>query len=97
MDGSSRLGENPLEWIKKSISNKEKNKRSTQSGISKQKTVKASKIGLKKGWTRATFVIEESVFEKAKDLAYWDRKKLKDVINDALLSHFSDKNIKPRP
>jgi hypothetical protein len=101
MSGTSRLGTNPLEWIKDSRDDQEENQKSKHSLPSKHskqnKPFKSSKIGLKDGWTRATFIVRESVLEKAKDLAYWERKKIQEVIDDALGSHISNKKIKPRP
>lgn len=104
MSGASRLGTNPLEWIKDSRNDQEENQKrkhsvqSTSSKQSKQKnSLKSSKIGLKEGWTRATLIVKESVLEKAKDLAYWERKKIQEVIDDALCSYISNKKIKPRP
>ena len=104
MNGTSRLGTNPLEWIKDSRDVQEEAQKSkqsihnTQSKHSKQKKpLKSSKTGLKDGWTRATFIVKESLLEKAKDLAYWERKKIQEVIDDALCSYISKKKIKPRP
>lgn len=101
MNGPSRLGTNPLEWIQDSRDDQKESKHSilsTQSKNSKQKKpLKSSKIGLKEGWTRATLIVKESLLEKAKDIAYWDRKKLQEVIDDALCSYFSNKKVKPRP
>lgn len=101
MNGTSRLGTNPLEWIKDSRDAQEealKSKQSIPSKHSKQKkSLKSSKTGLKDGWTRATFIVKESLLEKAKDLAYWERKKIQEVIDDALCSYISKKKIKPRP
>jgi len=98
MNGTSRLGTNPLEWIKDSRDAQEEAPKSKQSKHSKQKkSLKSSKTGLKDGWTRATFIVKESLLEKAKDLAYWERKKIQEVIDDALCSYISKKKIKPRP
>lgn len=49
--------------------------------------------GLKKDWTRATFIVKKEHLEKVKAVAYWDRKKLKDVIADALESYLKNKTI----
>ena len=53
--------------------------------------------GLREGLTRATFIIEETVNEKLKALAYWERLTLKEVIKDALAAYLQDKDIKPIP
>ncbi|MCU0323810.1 MAG: hypothetical protein MUF45_00950 [Spirosomaceae bacterium] len=49
----------------------------------KGNTVKA---GLKEGETRATLILNESVIDKLKAIAYWDRITLKTVVDDALQS-----------
>jgi hypothetical protein len=45
---------------------------------------KSSQEGTKEGETRATFIINETVLEKIKDLAYWERVTIKEVVNTAL-------------
>ncbi|MEX0940402.1 MAG: hypothetical protein WDZ41_03510 [Candidatus Babeliales bacterium] len=49
----------------------------------------SSKNGLDIGWTRATFIVKEELLKKIKDAAYWERKTVKVVINDALNSFFN--------
>ena len=94
MKGKSRLGSNPLEWIQNSYEEITHNK----SVHSKQKNkTTSSSAGLKEGWTRATFIVRESVLEKAKDLAYWERKKIQEIIDEALSSGLRNKKVKPRP
>lgn len=104
MSGRSRLGTNPLEWIKDSRDEEEEKQKSKQrlqvkqNKHSTQKSpIPSSKTGLKNGWTRATFIVKESLLDKAKDLAYWERKKIQEVIDEALCSYISKKKIKPRP
>ncbi len=45
---------------------------------------KTSQSGLHDGWTRATFIVKEKTLDKMKERAYIDRRKLKDVVDDAL-------------
>ena len=40
--------------------------------------------GLSEEETRATFIIKKELLEKIKDIAYWERVKIKDIINLAL-------------
>jgi hypothetical protein len=40
--------------------------------------------GLNEEETRATFIIKKELLEKVKDIAYWERVRIKDVINLAL-------------
>lgn len=57
--------------------------------------VKSIDRGLKEGWTRATFILRSDYLEKVKSLAYWDRKQIKEVIDEALGSYLKGKKIKP--
>lgn len=45
---------------------------------------KSSQSGLREGLTRATFIIREDTLDKLKERAYTDRKKLKDLVTEAL-------------
>jgi uncharacterized protein YnzC (UPF0291/DUF896 family) len=55
----------------------------------------ASQKGLKDGWTRDTFILRKEYLEKIRALAYWERKKLKEVIDEALGSYLKGKKAKP--
>jgi len=59
-------------------------------------TIKTSQKGLRKGWTRATFIIRSDYLEKIKALAYWERKKVKEVVDDLLGLYLKGKKIKPK-
>ncbi len=59
-------------------------------------TIKTSQKGLKKGWTRATFILRSDYLMKIKALAYWERKKVKEVVDQALEFYLKGKRIKPR-
>jgi len=54
-----------------------------------------SRKGLKDGWTGDTFILREEYLEKIRALAYWERKKVKEVIDEALGSYLRGKRIKP--
>jgi uncharacterized protein YnzC (UPF0291/DUF896 family) len=58
-------------------------------------TAKSSQKGLKDGWTRGTFILRKDYLEKLKTLAYWERKKIKEVIDEALGAYLKGKKIKP--
>lgn len=51
--------------------------------------------GLQEGWIRATFVLRKVYLGKLKAVSFWDRKKMKDVIDEALGSYLKGKKIKP--
>ena len=59
-------------------------------------TIKTSQKGLKNGWTRATFILRNDHLEKIKALAYWERKKVKEVVDEALEFYLRGKRINPR-
>ena len=51
--------------------------------------------GLRDGWTRATFVLRKDYLSKLKAVSYWDRKKIKEVIDEALGAYLNEKKVKP--
>ena len=53
--------------------------------------------GLQEGWTRATFVLKKDYLSKLKAVSYWERKKMKEVIDEALASYLKVRKIKPLP
>jgi hypothetical protein len=55
----------------------------------------AARAGLKDGWIRATFIVREENVNKLKALAYWDRRGIKDIVDEALTEYLKEKNIKP--
>ena len=55
--------------------------------------VKTKQQGLHDGWTRATFILRQHHLEKIKELAYWERRTIKEVINEALESYLKEKRI----
>jgi AmiR/NasT family two-component response regulator len=44
-------------------------------------------------WTRATFIVRKEHLEKIKALAYWERKKVKEVVEEALEYHLKEKAV----
>jgi hypothetical protein len=54
-----------------------------------------NKRGLKSGDIRATLILKEKTLDKVKALAYWERKDIKEVINEALDQYLKGKKIKP--
>lgn len=56
----------------------------------KRDITKTSQSGLREGLTRATFIIREDTLDRLKDRAYTDRKKLKDLVSEAL-DYYLDK------
>ena len=55
----------------------------------------ASQRVLQDGWTRATFILRKHHLEKLKALAYWERKTIKEVIDEALGAYLEGKVLNP--
>ena len=53
--------------------------------------------GLRPGWTRATFIVREETVQQLKAVAYWDRKELKRVVEEAFRLYLEGKEIRPVP
>lgn len=58
-------------------------------------SIKTSERGLQDGWTRATFILRREHLEKLKALAYWERKMIKEVMDEALVIYLTRKEIEP--
>lgn len=63
----------------------------------KREILKTSQEGLPENWTRATYIVRESIVEQLKAVAYWERKQVKQVIEEAFQNYLADKEIKPIP
>ena len=57
-------------------------------------SIKTSQRGLQKGWTRNTFILRKEYLQKIKTLAYWERKTIKDVVDEALGFHLKGKQVR---
>ena len=59
--------------------------------------IKATSLekGLQDGWTRATFILRKDYLSKLKAVSYWDRKKMKEVIDEVLGAYLKGKIVKP--
>ena len=68
----------------------------TREGSITMALLKTSQKGLKSGWTRATFILRNDYLEKIKASAYWERKSVKEVIDEALGSYLKGKRIKSK-
>lgn len=49
--------------------------------------------GLQPGWTRATIIVQDSLLATLKDIAYTERRTLKDVINEALTRYVDSRDL----
>ncbi len=56
-----------------------------------QKTVRKSdslsNAGLPEGWTRQTFIVRDEHHDRLKHMAYWDRRRIKDLVEEALSAY----------
>ena len=75
----------------------ERFKRSPKAREMREERGSTVKRGLKDGFTRATFIVREEHLEKLKASAYWERKDIKDVVDEALEKFLKGKHIKPIP
>ncbi len=67
----------------------------TRRGVTKRGVTKTSQIGTKPNETRATFIINEDILEDLKALAWFERKSIKQALNEALQGYIKNiKNIK---
>ncbi len=55
-------------------------------------SIKTTQQGLQDGWTRATFILRKRHLEELKALAYWERKTIKEVMDEALDFYLERKN-----
>jgi|GEM_PF-704665 len=50
-----------------------------------------ARAGLKDGWIRATLIIREENLKKLKELAYWTRKDLKQIADEAITAYLAER------
>lgn len=84
-----------LAWINSKNELTKENQKKTTSAPTQ--AVKTSQQGLIEGWTRATFIIKQHHCEKLKALAYWDRKTVKEIVEEALHTYLKNKKVKAIP
>jgi len=63
-------------------------------GIPAMISNRSSQQGLKEGWTRATFILRKDHLEKLRSVSYWERKKIKEVVDEALRSYLKGKKAR---
>jgi hypothetical protein len=85
-----------LAWINSKKTSK-KNELKKNHDIEPATPMKTSQKGLNVGWTRATFIIKQDQCDKLKALAYWDRRTVKEIMEEALHIYLKNKRIKAMP
>lgn len=48
-------------------------------------------------YEKKTFIVKTGYIEKIKNLAYWERREIKEIVNEALEQYLKDKKIKSIP
>ena len=49
------------------------------------------------GTKRQTYYIYMDLIAKLRGYAYWERRSISELVNEALIQFFEDKEVKPRP
>jgi hypothetical protein len=65
--------------------------------IEKKEKPKPQKKKAKEEWIRKTFVVKKEFADLINRKAYWERREIKDVLNEILESYFKSKKIKEYP
>ena len=86
----------PSKHSKHSLQSKQVKQVKQETPRTEPRSLAPIKQGLRQGWTRATFIVRDEHLEKVRALAYWDRREIKEVIDEALGAYLKGKNIKPR-
>jgi hypothetical protein len=60
-------------------------------GSNRPISIDTKHAGLQPGWTRASFIVREANLNKIKALAYWERRGIKEVLDEALLAYLGAK------
>jgi hypothetical protein len=55
-----------------------------------------SQKGLRDGWIRGTFILRKAYLDNLKALAYWERKKIKEVVDEALRLYLSRRKTRAK-
>jgi len=113
MDKKPRLGTDPLSWIGDSGGSKQgkqglpskqelqgrllRKSRAGRKRTNLREVSKTSQLGTAEGWTRATIIMREDYLEKLKALAYWERKSIKDLMDEVYSAYLKGKTVKPMP
>ena len=82
-----------LEWIEE---NEDEVFLYNPTSTKKNPQITTSQKGLPLGWSRATFIVRQSYLEDLKNMAYWERETIKDVLDSILQAYFKDKIIRPK-
>jgi len=57
-------------------------------------TVKSTKIGLREGETRATFIVREELLEKLRAVTFWERTTIRDVMAEMMSDYLNAYEVK---
>jgi hypothetical protein len=88
MSDKKRLGSDPFAFIQKTGNKVQREQ--------KPKETEPPTVEKKESWTRATFIVREKYAEKLRDIAYWDRVTLKEVLDEALGAYIQRRERKEK-
>ena len=105
MSKKQRIGSDPFSWIKDSRS--EEAPAGHQAPTSapsvegaplrpSQEPPATTRQGLREGWKRHTFIVREQHLERIQAVAYWERRDIKEVVDEALQMYLKEKDIRER-
>jgi hypothetical protein len=99
MSNKDRLGKNPLfrDALSSPAAPEENVKVDSKQGLQSKPSKPSSKVGLQEGWTRGAFIMRETTLETIRDYAYWERRDIKDVVEEVFSSFFNGRDVQPRP
>ena len=56
-------------------------------------SIKTTQRGLQDGWTRATFILRKQHLDELKELACWERKTIKEVVDEVPGAYLEGKSL----
>jgi hypothetical protein len=65
--------------------------------MSKDAEIPSVERGAKPGYQRATFLVKKELLVKIKAQAYWQRRQVKKVLEEALTEYFKNRTVRPLP
>lgn len=78
-------------------SNQDLQSKQSKTDLPKAEKPNSTHAGLPQGWQRATFIVKTEYLEQLKAVAYWERKEIKVVIEEAILGYLGKKDVKTIP
>jgi hypothetical protein len=101
MGKKQRIGADPFSWIKDSRQEEAPSLPVQEETVAESFPVETpgsaesqtTRQGLRVGWKRHTFIIREQHLEKIQAVAYWERRDIKEVMDEALQLYLKEKDV----